>query len=43
MVPVIYLRPCQFQTLIMKASVIYMHIFTNMAIVKTYDQRELFT
>jgi len=43
MLPVIYLHPCQFQTLIMKASVIYMHIFTNMAIVKTYDQWKLST
>jgi len=34
MLPVIYSHPCQFQTLIMKASFIYMHIFTNMAMVK---------
>ena len=37
MLPVIFLYPCQFQTSIMKASVIYMYIFTNMAMVKTYD------
>jgi hypothetical protein len=34
MLSVIYLHPHQFQTLIMKASVIYKHIFTNMAMVK---------
>jgi len=27
----------------MKASVIYLYMFTNMAMVKTYDQWKLFT
>jgi hypothetical protein len=43
MLPVVYLHPCQFQASIMKASVIYMYIITNMAMVKTYDQWKLFT